>query len=116
MKTRYFFILMILLTTYHNSYAFSLKLINDINLPTHTMFKNTEVGGLSGLSYDPSNDLLWSISDDRGNKGAGEKNSPRIYTWKMHLTSQNKYELSLNDVFFLQMKSDNILPCLSVRK
>ena len=35
-------------------------------LPTGTIFQNTEVGGLSGITYDAKNDVYYGISDDPG--------------------------------------------------
>jgi hypothetical protein len=57
-------------------------------LPTGYTFQNTEVGGLSGITYDVDNDLYYIVSDDRGQKGL-----PRFYNFKIDL-SQGKIDQS----------------------
>ncbi len=47
-------------------------------MPTGTMFSGTEVGGLSGITYDPVRDLYYAVSDDRSNR-----NPARFY----HITA-----------------------------
>jgi hypothetical protein len=55
--------------------------IGSATLPTGLTFQNTEVGGLSGITYDAKNDLYYAISDDRSNKSTA-----RIYTLKIDLS------------------------------
>jgi hypothetical protein len=50
-------------------------------LPTRTTFQGTEVGGLSGITYDPSRNVYYSISDDRS-----EINPARFYTLTIDLS------------------------------
>ncbi|MEA5577453.1 esterase-like activity of phytase family protein [Anabaena sp. UHCC 0451] len=58
--------------------------IGAATLPTGLSFQKTELGGLSGITYDAKKDLYYAISDDRG------QNSPaRFYTLKIDL-SQGK--------------------------
>ena len=42
-----------------------LRLLAHGSLPSGTMFKDTLVGGLSGLAYDGANNLWYALSDDR---------------------------------------------------
>ena len=42
-----------------------LKLLNEYVVPFNKAFKNTTIGGLSGLDYDPKNNCYYFISDDR---------------------------------------------------
>ncbi|QTD45887.1 esterase-like activity of phytase family protein [Ottowia testudinis] len=42
-----------------------LRLITHGSLPSGTTFKDTLVGGLSGLAHDPASDLWYALSDDR---------------------------------------------------
>ncbi|MBW2660133.1 MAG: esterase-like activity of phytase family protein [Deltaproteobacteria bacterium] len=42
-----------------------LELLDQVIFPTGLMFENTEVGGLSGISYAPGEDSYYVISDDR---------------------------------------------------
>ncbi|MDM9581351.1 MULTISPECIES: esterase-like activity of phytase family protein [unclassified Nostoc] len=56
----------------------SIEFIGEANLPKSLIFQNTEVGGLSGITYNPKNNLYYAISDDRGQKAAA-----RFYTLKI---------------------------------
>lgn len=58
----------------------SLKLISCIEIPFDETFRNTKVGGLSGIDYDTKNDLYYLISDDRS-----MFNDSRFYTAKIRL-------------------------------
>jgi hypothetical protein len=62
----------------------SLEFIGQATLPTGLTFQKTEVGGLSGITYDAKNNLYYAISDDRGQKAP-----PRFYTLTIDL-SQGK--------------------------
>jgi hypothetical protein len=55
--------------------------IGEAILKTGTLFQNTQVGGLSGITYDANNQLYYAISDDRG-----EKAPARFYTLKIDLS------------------------------
>ncbi|MEH2447035.1 MAG: esterase-like activity of phytase family protein [Nostoc sp.] len=59
----------------------SIDFIGEATLPKGLIFKNTEVGGLSGITYDAKNNLYYAISDDRGKKAAA-----RFYTLKIDLS------------------------------
>lgn len=52
-----------------------------VTFPTATTFDNTQVGGLSGLTYDVDNNVYYSISDDRSNI-----NPARFYTLTIDLS------------------------------
>jgi hypothetical protein len=57
-----------------------LEFLGEAKLPTGMMFLGTEIGGLSGLSYDSQKNLYYAVSDDRGQKGPA-----RIYSFKINL-------------------------------
>ncbi len=57
-----------------------LEFIGEAKIATGTQFLSTEIGGLSGLTYDSQKDLYYAISDDRGQKGPA-----RIYSFKINL-------------------------------
>ncbi|MEH2141502.1 esterase-like activity of phytase family protein [Nostoc sp.] len=59
----------------------SIEFIGEATLPKGLIFKKTEVGGFSGITYDPKNNLYYAISDDRGKKAAA-----RFYTLKIDLS------------------------------
>jgi hypothetical protein len=68
----------------------SIEFIGQATLPTGLIFQKTEVGGLSGITYDAKNNLYYAISDDRGQKAP-----PRFYTFTIDLS---KGKLTNNDV------------------
>jgi hypothetical protein len=50
-------------------------------IPTGTIFQETPIGGLSGISYDETSQLYYAISDDRS-----EKAPARFYNFKIDLS------------------------------
>ncbi|WP_016951379.1 esterase-like activity of phytase family protein [Anabaena sp. PCC 7108] len=86
----YFLILITIITLFISNFASAsvivsgIEFIGEATLPTGLSFQKTEVGGLSGITYDDKTDLYYAISDDRG-----EKAPPRFYTLKIDL-SQGK--------------------------
>ncbi|MEA5513092.1 esterase-like activity of phytase family protein [Nodularia sp. UHCC 0506] len=59
----------------------NIEFIGEATLPKKLNFQNTEIGGLSGITYDAKNDLYYAISDDRGQKAPA-----RFYTLKIDLS------------------------------
>lgn len=59
----------------------SIEFIGEATLPKGLIFKKTEFGGLSGITYNAKNNLYYAISDDRGQKAAA-----RFYTLKIDLS------------------------------
>lgn len=59
----------------------SIEFIGEATLPKGLIFKKTELGGLSGITYNAKNNLYYAISDDRGQKAAA-----RFYTLKIDLS------------------------------
>ncbi|RAM52943.1 MAG: hypothetical protein C6Y22_03930 [Hapalosiphonaceae cyanobacterium JJU2] len=86
------FIISILLSNFRTSAVeiADIKFIGSATLPKGLFFQKTEVGGLSGITYDTKNDLYYAISDDRSNKAAA-----RFYTLKINLSQGS---LKDNDV------------------
>ncbi|AFZ58778.1 esterase-like activity of phytase family protein [Anabaena cylindrica FACHB-243] len=85
-----FIIPVIIITLFFSNFATAAVKITDIDfigeaiLPTGLSFQNTELGGLSGITYDAKSNLYYAISDDRGQKAPA-----RFYTLKIDL-SQGK--------------------------
>jgi hypothetical protein len=71
----------------------SLKYLGQYEIPYNKIFKNTTVGGLSGIDYDPENKLYYLISDDRS-----AKNDARFYSAKIHFTVKGIDSVQLIDV------------------
>ncbi len=60
-----------------------IKLINEYIVPNDIQFKNTMVGGLSGIDYDAKNDVYYMICDDPSTKGPA-----RFYTAKLLISNK----------------------------
>lgn len=60
-----------------------LTVLGTATLPTGFQFAETEVGGLSGITYNAGRDLFYAVSDSRGDNGPA-----RFYTLKLHWNSE----------------------------
>ena len=72
----------------------SLKFIDEYVYPHNRFFRNTVVGGLSGIDYDPANDIYYLICDDRS-----ERNVARYYTARIAVS-----ENGIDTVIFTDFK------------
>ncbi|MEH2160864.1 MAG: esterase-like activity of phytase family protein [Nostoc sp.] len=59
----------------------TIEFIGEATLPKGLIFKKTELGGLSGITYNPKDNLYYAVSDDRGQKA-----NARFYTLKIDLS------------------------------
>ncbi len=59
-----------------------IDLIGRAIFPTGSSFGGTEIGGISGITYDSDKQVYYAISDDRSSKAPG-----RFYTLKINLQS-----------------------------
>ncbi len=82
-----------------------LKLLGEIDVPHNMRFKNTTVGGLSGIDYDSASNLYYIISDDRS-----AINAARCYTAKLYITPKGIDSVAFVDVIFLQQEDGTIYP------
>lgn len=71
----------------------SLKIIGQYEIAFNKNFRNTVVGGLSGIDYDAKNNIYYLISDDRS-----AKNDARFYSVKIHFTDKGIDSIELVDV------------------
>lgn len=78
-----------------------LKYIGDVNIKTGEMFKDTELGGLSGLVYDQKNKKVLAISDDRS-----QKNPARFYEFDLDVTEKS---FSIKPTNVVILKDENNL-------
>ncbi len=88
----------------------SIEYIGEYQLPKRFQFKDTYVGGLSGLTYDRQRDLFYAISDDRGDQAPA-----RFYTLKLDLDTKNPQQVKFNkvdvtDVTFLKNEQGENYP------
>jgi 3-phytase len=73
-----------------------LEFIGEADFPTGYTFKNTTVGGLSGIDYDRRHKVFYAISDDRS-----QLNPARFYKLKIDLSDG---ALDDGDVTFVDVK------------
>ncbi len=82
-----------------------LKFLSEYVVPHNKEFKNTNIGGLSGIDYNPQKKVYYLISDDRS-----DKNPARFYTAQI-LINQNKIDsVIFMESTFLKEKSGNFYP------
>jgi hypothetical protein len=71
----------------------SIEYVGEYQVPKGFQFKNTPVGGLSGLTYDRQRNLFYAISDDRS-----EQAPARFYTLKLDLDTTNPKQVKFDRV------------------
>lgn len=76
-----------------------LRLINEYVVPYNLQFKNTIVGGLSGIDYDRRNNLYYLVCDDRS-----DRNPARFYTARISVTDKGIDSVTFIDVVTLLNK------------
>ena len=65
--------------------------LGEVDFETGFIFEGTEVGGISGIAYDPDANLYYGLSDDRGNRstpadGASPDEPSRYYDISIDLS------------------------------
>jgi hypothetical protein len=60
------------------------EFLGEVVVPTGTMFRGTEIGGLSSITYDSAHGVYHTLSDDQGNRPSGDP--VRYYTVTVDLT------------------------------
>ena len=76
----------------------SIEYIGEYQVPDNFQFKNTTVGGLSGLTYNRQLDRFYAVSDDRGDLAPA-----RFYTLKLDLDAKNPAKVKFNKVDILDV-------------
>ncbi|MCP5094527.1 MAG: esterase-like activity of phytase family protein [Chloroflexi bacterium] len=74
------------------------EFLGEVVLPTGTQFNGTEIGGLSSITYDATNGVFYTLSDDQGNRSTGDP--VRYYTVAIDLTDGT---LDAGDVTFVDV-------------
>jgi 3-phytase/alkaline phosphatase D len=79
--------------------------------PTGTMFQGTEVGGLSGITYDAKRDVYYALSDDRS-----EEAPSRFYSVNIDVSdgSLDDGDVTFLDVTFLRDHRGNLYEELAI--
>lgn len=83
----------------------ALKFVDEFDVPNAMQFKNTTVGGLSGIDYDPASKLYYLICDDRS-----AINPARFYTATISISANGIDTVQLQDVITLKTKNGNTYP------
>lgn len=78
--------------------------LGEVIFDTGYIFNNTNVGGLSGITYDPVNNVYYSISDDRS-----QINPARFYTLSVDLSdgALSNGDITFQDVTTLTDENGN---------
>jgi hypothetical protein len=82
-----------------------LHLIDSYVLPHNQLFKETTVGGLSGIDYDRENALYYLVSDDRS-----ALNPARFYTAKIVFNTKKIDTVAITDVHFMLQPNGKTYP------
>lgn len=82
-----------------------LKFLSEYDVPNGIQFKETTVGGLSGIDYDPAHSMYYLISDDRS-----AINPARFYTAKIHIDNNRIDSVEFTDVKFLLQRNGKTYP------
>ena len=89
----------------------STEFLGIVTFPTGTEFAGTEVGGLSGITYDAKRGVYYALSDDRS-----QRDPARYYTVAIDLSdgSLDPGDVTFEDVTFLRDQTGNLFPPRSV--
>jgi hypothetical protein len=85
--------------------------VGEVNFSTGLKFKNTEVGGISAITYNPEKKIYYAISDDRSSKAPA-----RFYTLKIDIESDKISEETVKfiDVTTLLNQTGKTFPALTI--
>ena len=79
--------------------------LGEVDVPYNLQFKNTTVGGLSGIDYDAANNIYYIISDDRS-----AINPARFYTAQLFITPKGIDSVVFIDVKMMQQADGTYYP------
>ncbi len=82
-----------------------LKFLSEYDIPFNKNFKNTIIGGLSGIDYNPASNVYYMISDDRS-----ERNPARFYEAHIIINNNKIDSVEFADVKFLKNSSGTNYP------
>lgn len=84
-----------------------LRFIGDVDFPTGEKFMETEIGGLSGITYDTETGKLHAVSDDKG-----FVNDTRFYTFDISIEEKNaekKFTIKPSAVTIFKTQDDQVI-------
>jgi len=79
-------------------HAESLRLLGRTSISSGTKIGKTTLGGLSGITYDPSTKTFWAVSDDSAYRGG----PPRLYQFSVNLSPDGSVKASVLDTLILR--------------
>ena len=82
-----------------------LRLLGEFVVPFNKPFKNTKVGGLSGIDYDAMHDEYYLVCDDRS-----AINPARFYKAKIHISAKGIDSVEFTDVRSLLQANGDLYP------
>lgn len=87
------------------------EFLGEVTFPTGYMYDGTQVGGLSGIAYNPNTNLYYAISDDRS-----QFNPARFYTLSIDLSdgSLDEGDVTFENVTTLTDENGNPFPEFSL--
>lgn len=88
-----------------SSHIRGLKLLGQYVIPYNMVYKQTTVGGLSGIDYDPVGNVYYIICDDRS-----AINPARFYTAKISFTDKGIDSFTFTDVKYMVRKDGRVFP------
>lgn len=88
-----------------NAQISKLKFLSEFDIPLNKQFKNTTIGGLSGIDYDNKSNLYYTISDDRS-----AINPARFYTVKIVIKNNKIDTVIFVDVKYMLQKNGKVYP------
>ena len=74
------------------------EFLGEVVVPTGTIFGDTEIGGLSSITFGSARDVYYALSDDQGNRATGDP--VRYYTVAIDLSDGT---LDAGDVEFIDV-------------
>lgn len=83
----------------------SLKFMDDYNIPFNFKYRNTTVGGLSGIDYDAKNDCYYLVSDDRS-----DKNPARFYKARIFISAKGIDSFAFTDIENMLQPDGKVYP------
>lgn len=74
-----------------------IELVSFREIPSKLKFQDTEIGGLSGILFDPNESKLIAVSDDKG-----KINEPRLYSFELTVANKDKIDLLPKEIIFIK--------------
>jgi hypothetical protein len=111
-RTRFLFTILIIISSCNTTGKIekapkitALKFLSEFEVPFNANYKNTTIGGLSGIDYNSIKNEYYLISDDRS-----AINPTRFYTAQIEINKNKIDTVVFTETTFLKNKSGNFYP------